>query len=75
VEIELRTGETLHWACDVMLANPARPLTQEQHVLKFSRCLEFARDPLPGGMALVDLVDRLEEVADVRELCALLAPR
>jgi 2-methylcitrate dehydratase PrpD len=75
VEIELRTGETLHWACDVMLANPARPLTRDQHLRKFTRCLEFARDPLPGGMALADLVDRLEEVADVRELCALLAPR
>ena len=76
VEVVLRTGETLRWACDVMLANPARPLTREQHVRKFARCLEFARDPLPpsAGAALIDVVDRLEQVEDVRTLCRLLAP-
>ncbi len=76
VEVMLRSGETLHWTCDVMLANPARPLTREQHLRKFSRCLEFAREPLPAGTgaALIDRVDRLEQIADVRDLCALLAP-
>ena len=77
VAIVPRTGETLHWACDVMLANPARPLTREQHLRRFSRCLEFARDPLPAGTgaALIDMVDRLEQVADVRDLSALLVAR
>jgi 2-methylcitrate dehydratase PrpD len=76
VAVELRTGETLRWACDVRLANPARPLTREQHLRKFTRCLEFARGPLPdsAGAALIDLVDRLEQVEDVRALCALLTP-
>jgi hypothetical protein len=43
---------------------------------KFIRCLEFADDPLPeaAGAALIEMVDRLERVGDVRELCALLAP-
>jgi len=41
------------------------------------RCLEFARDPLPAGTgaALIDMMDRLERIADVRELRAMLAPR
>ncbi len=77
VAVELRRlGETLRWASDTMLANPARPLTREQHLRKFARCLEFASVPLPTstGAALIDLVDRLEQVedADVPELCALL---
>jgi aconitate decarboxylase len=76
VEIALHGGETLHWSCDVMLGHPARPLTRGQHLQKFTRCLQFADEPLPDatGAALIEMVDRLEQVADVRELCALLAP-
>ena len=74
VDVMLRSGETLRWTCDTMLANPARPLTREQHVGKFLRCLEFAQEPL-AATGLIDLVDRLEQVADVRALCALLAPQ
>ncbi len=73
VEITLRTGETLRWTCETMLASPARPLTREQHERKFTRCLEFAQKPL-AGLALIDLVDRLEQVEDVRELCGLIRP-
>jgi 2-methylcitrate dehydratase PrpD len=75
VEIELCTGETLYWACDVILGNPKWPLSQEQHLRKFHRCLEFARDELPPGVGgmIVDSIDRLDQVADVREICALLA--
>jgi hypothetical protein len=76
VEVVLHSGTTLYWACGEMLGNPARPLTREQHERKFTRCLEFARETLPeAGGALIDLVARLEQVADVRELCALLAAR
>jgi aconitate decarboxylase len=76
VEIVLRTGQTLNWTCDVMLGNPVRPLSRDQHLRKFSQCLKFAREPLPAGraVALIDLVDRLDDVTDARELCALLAP-
>ncbi len=76
IEIDLRDGTTLYWGCETMLGNPAQPLTRDQHLGKFLRCLEFAREPLPApaGGALIDLVDRLERVEDVRSLCALLAP-
>jgi aconitate decarboxylase len=74
VDVTLRSGDTLRWTCDTMLANPARPLTREQHVRKFMSCLEFAQEPL-AATGLIDLVDRLEQVADVRALCALLAPQ
>jgi len=50
-----------------MLANPARPLSQEQHLAKFHRCIEFAAAPLAAGTAgrLIETVDRLESVDDV----------
>jgi 2-methylcitrate dehydratase PrpD len=75
VEISLRNGDTLSWACETMLGSPKRPLTPEQHIGKFMRCIEYARDSLASGAgpALIALVDRLEHLADARELCALLA--
>jgi 2-methylcitrate dehydratase PrpD len=70
VVIALNDGRELRWRCDVMLANPARRLTREQHLAKFRRCLEFAAEPLPAGAAdtLIAMVDRLEEVDDMRDL-------
>jgi len=70
VVITLRDGSVLRWTCDIMLANPARRFTREQHLAKFHRCLDFAQAPLRAGTGdkLIDLVDRLEQLADVREL-------
>jgi aconitate decarboxylase len=66
----------LDWSCDVMLANPARPLSHEAHLAKFRRCWEFAAEPLPDANreALITLVDHLDDVTDIRELLALLTP-
>jgi aconitate decarboxylase len=70
VVITLKDATVLRWHCPVMLANPARRLGREQHLAKFRRCLDFAKEPLrPGaGDTMIDLVDRLERLADVREL-------
>jgi 2-methylcitrate dehydratase PrpD len=72
VVVKLRDGTELRWRCDIMLANPARRLTREQHLAKFRRCLDFAAEPLRAGAgdALIDLVDRLDQLGDVRELVA-----
>jgi hypothetical protein len=58
------------WRCAVMLASPARRLTREQHLTKFRRCLDFAKEPLCPGTSdtLIDLVDHLEQLSDIREL-------
>ena len=70
VVVTLNDGTVLRWRCDVMLANPLRRLTREQHLAKFRRCLDFAAEPLQTGTGdrLIALVDRLEHLADVREL-------
>jgi hypothetical protein len=58
-----------------MLAHPARPLTHDQHLAKFRRCLDFSATLLPPGTAerLIDAVDRLEELEDARLLATLAA--
>ena len=39
VTVRLRGGAELFWSCETMLAHPSRPLTREQHLAKFERCL------------------------------------
>lgn len=70
VTVHLRNGAALSWRCETMLAHPSRPLTREQHLAKFRRCLDFAATPLPAATAdrLVETVDRLDEIGDVRAL-------
>jgi len=70
VVITLKDGTVLRWHCGVMLASPARPLTREQHLTKFRRCLDFAKESLCPGTSdtLIDLVDHLEQLTDIREL-------
>jgi 2-methylcitrate dehydratase PrpD len=74
--VRLRDGTHHRWRCEAMLASPARRLTRAQHLAKFRDCCGYAADPLTGDAIeqLVAMVDRLEEIADVRELAALLMP-
>ncbi|MGJ4998789.1 MmgE/PrpD family protein [Bradyrhizobium sp. HKCCYLS3077] len=74
IVVTLRSGEVLRRRCEVMLAHPSRRLSRDQHLTKFRRCLEFAQVPLhpESGDRLIDMVDRLEDVEDVRALTALL---
>jgi 2-methylcitrate dehydratase PrpD len=73
VQVRLRSGEKLNWACETMLASPTRRLTREQHLAKFRRCWEFAEGTLPqtGREALIAAVDDLETISDVRQLAEL----
>jgi 2-methylcitrate dehydratase PrpD len=75
VAVGLKDGTQLSWRCETMLANPARPLTREQHLAKFRRCLDFAAAPLAPGAPdrLIESIDRLEAVANVCVLGALAA--
>jgi hypothetical protein len=53
-----------------MLAHPARPLTREQQLAKFRRCLDFAVAPLAPDAPdrLIETIDRLETMENVRGL-------
>jgi aconitate decarboxylase len=73
VVVHLKNGASLSWRCETMLAHPTRPLSREQHLAKFRRCLDFAATPLSPGTAdrLVDAVDRLERLEDARVLATM----
>src|SRR5258708_15181 len=74
VAVRLADGTEHHWSCETMLAHPARPLTREQHLAKFRRCLDFAAVSLAPDAAakLVEAIDRLEAVENVCVLGALM---
>jgi aconitate decarboxylase len=76
VMVHLKAGRTLEWQCDVMLANPQRRLTREQHLAKFYRCCEFAAEPLAADAPdrLVTAIDGLARMQDVRALLRCLQP-
>jgi 2-methylcitrate dehydratase PrpD len=75
VTVRLKSGVDFSWRCETMLANPARPLTHDRHLAKFRRCLEFSATALSPGSAerLIESVDRLEELGDVRVLATMAA--
>lgn len=73
VVVHLNDGRALTWRGETMLAHPARPLTREQHLEKFRRCLAFSAEPLApeAEVRLIESVDRLEALEDVRVLATL----
>jgi 2-methylcitrate dehydratase PrpD len=76
VSVRLTDDTTLAWHCTAMLASPTRRLTRAQHLKKFRRCCDFAHTKLPPAQqqALIDAVDDLDSLADVRVLTRLLVP-
>jgi 2-methylcitrate dehydratase PrpD len=75
--VSLRDGTEHVWRCESMLASPRRRLTRAQHLAKFRDCCGYAADRLADDAIdrLIDMVDRLDEIADVRDLAALLMPQ
>jgi 2-methylcitrate dehydratase PrpD len=75
VTVRLADGRALTWRCEAMLASPSRSLDHAAHLDKFRRCWQLAAEPLPpdNRERLIDLVDELETIADLRQLTQHLA--
>jgi 2-methylcitrate dehydratase PrpD len=76
VIVALAGGRRLEIKLERVLGHPDRPLSRAQHLAKLRRCWSYGASRLATGTAdeLIRLVDRLEAVADVRELLALTVP-
>ncbi len=76
VLVELAGGRRHEVRLDQVLGHPERPLSRAQHLDKFRRCWGYGATPLPreAGERLIDLVDRLDTVADARDLVACTIP-
>ena len=74
VEIALRDGRRLARRVEDVPGGPARPLSRAQHLAKFRGNWAWAALDPQAGERLIELVDRLESVADVGQLAALTQP-
>ena len=76
LRIRMRNGAVHEAAVERALGHPDNPLSREQHLAKFHRCWDTGASHLPAANSrlLIDLVDRLEDVATVRELVQTLRP-
>jgi 2-methylcitrate dehydratase PrpD len=75
VEIVLHDDTRHTIRLDVILGNPAKPLSEDARLEKFRRNCEAAARPTQHHTVerLIERIDVLEEVADVAELADLIA--
>jgi 2-methylcitrate dehydratase PrpD len=70
--VHLKSGRTISGRADFAKGNPADPMSFDEVAAKFEDNARFAKWPAARARAIVSTVRRLEEVADVRTLTALL---
>lgn len=71
--IKLRSGRTVVGRADFGKGSPANPMSFEEVAAKFLDCAAFAKVPAQKAKSIVQLVAKLEEVADLKTLTALLS--
>jgi 2-methylcitrate dehydratase PrpD len=77
VQVNLRDGQQVSETVHTPLGHPDRPLTFDQIVAKLRDCAPYAAAPLSTAAVdrLIEGVERLEDVADVATLSALIIGR
>lgn len=76
LRIRLKSGAVYELSLDQMIGHPDKPLSREQHLSKFRNCWEVGAGHLPAAnqQQLVELVDGLEDVAEMEDIIRLLVP-
>jgi 2-methylcitrate dehydratase PrpD len=72
VEIELDDGTTFKGSADFGKGSPVNPMSDRELEQKFFECAEWGRVEPAVARRIANLVWRIEELADVRELTRLL---
>ena len=73
IGIRLRGGRTISGRADFGKGSPQIPMSYDEVADKFLDCAGFAKWPAGKSKAIVEMVRKLEDVADVRKLAALCA--
>jgi aconitate decarboxylase len=76
VTVRLSRGRELSRRIDTVYGNPAKPMSREAHLAKFRRNFSSAVNALPArnADALIETLDGIEHVPDVRQISELLKP-
>jgi 2-methylcitrate dehydratase PrpD len=72
VEIELTDGSTIRGAADFGKGSPANPMSEGELADKFSQCAEWGGFDCAQAQRMLDVIWKIEQLADVRELTKLL---
>jgi 2-methylcitrate dehydratase PrpD len=73
LDVKLKNGRTLSGRADFAKGSPQDPMSYDEVADKFRDCAAFARWPDARSRAIIAAVRGLEDMADVRELTALLS--
>jgi 2-methylcitrate dehydratase PrpD len=71
IDIHLKDGKKISGKADFGKGSPANPMSYDEVAEKFLDCAAFAKWPVAKAKSLVSLVQKLEDVKDVREITAL----
>lgn len=73
--IKTKNGKLYSRRAEFVKGSPRDPMTWEECVAKFRRCVPFAAKPLPGRAVsqVIDIAGQLENAPDVREVVRLLS--
>lgn len=74
--VTLTDGRRLERTQSLIYGNPAKPMTREAHLAKFRTNWRSGAVALPpdNGEALIEKIDGIDRVADMREIVALIVP-
>lgn len=70
VEIKTKSGSSHETYIEYVSGHPKKPMNMEQCIDKFNKCLTHSAIPIPEDNInkLIQLIDNLEELDDVREI-------
>jgi 2-methylcitrate dehydratase PrpD len=71
LKITLKDGRVISDQADFGKGSPTNPMSYDEVAEKFLGCAAFAEWPTSKASQVIDLVRRLEDIADVRTLAAL----
>ena len=73
MEVKTKQGAVYHKSIFSPIGSPDNEMTREEHIAKFQDCVSYGK-PLPkqNPEKIISMVDRLDEVGDIRELISLL---
>ena len=76
VKVTLSDSRTLERTQDLIYGNPAKPMSRDAHLLKFRSNWTSGAKALPAENAekLIEMIDAIDAVANMREISALMVP-